>query len=204
VASEPTNTPPAEGAGTDGVGEVAGATPGLPHPLTAVRGGLARGANPPAHAAMADHAPVAQGRVAARKFVGRLAQLDPEAVYASVQAWRETMREDVGAWFAAEEAVARAVVASGRHDEQRPLLMYVAEAFAYGVWYGAGYGGRARLTLGESAPELRVRATEASGQYLATVAMLALLVRDHLEPAEFALLYRPFAALIPADDLARE
>jgi hypothetical protein len=153
---------------------------------------------------MAHVGPSAVGRNAARRFVGRLAQLDPEAVYTSVQTWREAMREELGAWFAAEETVGRAVVASGRHEEQRPLLMHVAEAFAYGVWYGAGYGGRARLTLGEHAPELRVRATEASGQYLATLAMLALLVRDHLEPAEFEILYRPFAALIPADELVRE
>ncbi len=205
MAPEPPDTPPAEGADIDGAADVAGGAPERPHQLTALRGGAGRGGSPPAHAAdAADAAPWPAGRGAARKFVGRLAQLDPEAVYASVQTWREAMREDLGAWFAAEEAVARAVVASGRHDEQRPLLMHVAEAFAYGVWYGAGYGGRARLTLGESAPELRVRATEASGQYLATVAMLALLVRDHLEPEAFEVLYRPFAALIPVDELRRE
>jgi hypothetical protein len=160
---------------------------------------VGRGAGPSAHAATADGTPAVHGREAARRFVGRLAQLDPDAVSAGVRAWRESMREESGAWFAAEEAVAHAVVASGRHDEQRPLLMYVAESFAYRVWYG----GRARLTLGESAPEIRVGATEASGQYLATLAMLALLVRDHLEPATFEILYRPFAALIPVVEIVR-
>ncbi len=53
-------------------------------------------------------------------------------------------------------------------------------------------------------PELHVRATEASGQYLGTLAMLALLVRDHLEPATFARLYRPFAPHIPVAELGRE
>jgi len=156
---------------------------------------MGRGTDPPA-----DPGPAGQGRDAAGRFVGRLAQLDVGAVSASVQAWRESMREASGAWFAAEEAVAGALVASARQQEQRPLLMHVAEAFAHRVWYG----GRVRLTLGEAAPELQVRATEASGQYLATLAMLALLVRDHLDAPTFAVLYRPFAALIPVDALGRE
>jgi hypothetical protein len=54
------------------------------------------------------------------------------------------------------------------------------------------------------APETRVGASEASGHYLATVAMLALLARDHLEPAAFDLLYGPFAARIPPAELAPE
>jgi hypothetical protein len=120
-------------------------------------------------------------------------------VHDAVAAWRASMHDDAAAWFAAEEAVARAVVTSGRHHEQRPLLIPLAEAFAHGVWY-RGYP---EATLGD-APELRVHATEASGQYLGTLAMLALLVRDHVEPATFDLLYRPFARLIPAADLGRE
>jgi hypothetical protein len=153
-----------------------------------------------ADGAPADGAAAAHGAPAARRFVGRLALLGHESVHDVVAAWRASMRADATAWFAAEEAVARAVVTSGRHHEQRPLLIPLAEAFAYSVWYR----GRPRLTRGESAPELRVRATEASGQYLGTLAMLALLVRDHLEPATFELLYRPFARLIPAAGLGRE
>jgi hypothetical protein len=88
------------------------------------------------------------------------------------------------------------VVAAGRRGEPRRLLIDVAGAFACGVWCGAG---RAR-----PAPRTRVQATEASGQYLATLAILALLVRDHLEPTVFELLYAPVASLIPPTDLARE
>ncbi len=218
---EPPGGPTAEGRAADGVvgAADADAAPGRPlalvPPLVVGRGGLgprrtsrsdarghprsdlrgdARDDLPPAAA------PAAAGRVAASKFVGRVAQLDPGAVRAMVGTWRETMRAESAAWFAAEEAVAHALVASGRHHEQGPLLMYIAEAFAYHVWYG----GRAHLTLGAPAPEQRVRATEASGQYLGTLAMLALLVRDHLEPATFEVLYRPFAMLAPDAELARE
>ncbi len=142
----------------------------------------------------------AYGSPAALRFVGRLAQLELAAVRAAVGAWRETMRDESAAWFAAEEAVARAVVASGRHHEQRPLLIHLADAFANHVWYRA----RRHLPPGAPAPELRVRATEASGQYLGTLAMLALLVRDRLEPATFARLYRPFAPHVPVAELGRE
>ena len=152
---------------------------------------------------LVDGAPVASGPGAARRFVGRVAQLDHGAVHDAVAAWRASMRDDAAAWFAAEEAVARAVVTSGRHHEQRVLLVPLAEAFAYGVWYD-GPRGRLQRTPGEAAPELRVHATEASGQYAATLAMLALLVRDYLAPATFALLYGPFAPHIPVAELGRE
>jgi hypothetical protein len=139
------------------------------------------------------------GLGAALKFVGRVSQLDLDAVAGALASWRQTMRTDAGGWFAAEEAVARAVVSSGRHADQKPLLMHMADAFAHLVWYG----GRARREHAPP-PELHVRGSEASGQYLATLTMLALLVRDHLEPATFTLLYQPFAPHIPLDELAPE
>jgi hypothetical protein len=150
--------------------------------------------------ASTDAASQTRGQDAALKFVGRVAQLDLDAVRTAVEAWRGLMREESGAWFTAEEVVARAVVVSGRRDVQKELLLHVAEAFAYGVWYG---GGRRAASTPET-PETRVQATEASGQYLATLAMLALLVRDHLAPAAFETLYRPFAPLIRLDELGPE
>ena len=143
------------------------------------------------------------GPSAARKFVGRLAQLDVAAARTAVADWHQTMRAEPEAWFAAEEALGQAVVTSGRRAAQEPLLMDVAQAFARAVWYGAEARG-AHAPVPVPAPELRVRASEAAGQYLATVAMLAVLVRDHLDPATFALLYRPFALLIPPAALAPE
>jgi hypothetical protein len=153
----------------------------------------------PADPAATDPPPVAYGVGAALGFVERLARVDHAAVRDAVAAWRESMRHDAEAWFAAEEAVARAVVASGRQHQQRPLLIHVADVFAHQVWDGGG----PPLAPDGAAPELRVQATEASGQYLGMLAMLALLVGDHLEPATFALLYRPFAALVPPADLGR-
>ena len=139
------------------------------------------------------------GLGAALKFVGRVSQLDIDAVAGALAAWRQSMRADASGWFAAEEAVARAVVSSGRHADQKPLLMHMADAFAHLVWYG----GRAAREHAPP-PELRVQGSEASGQYLTTLAMLALLVRDQLEPATFALLYEPFAPYVPLDELAPE
>jgi hypothetical protein len=157
----------------------------------------ARGLESRAHAATDEAGAVASdGPAMARKFVGRVAQLHLEGVRAAVETWRDLMRDEAGAWFAAEEVVARAVVVSGRRGVQKELLLHVAEAFAHAVWYG----GRADA----APPETRVRATEASGQYLATLAMLALLVRDRLDAGTFDVVYRPFAALVPLSDLGRE
>ena len=75
--------------------------------------------------------------------------------------------------------------------------MQVADAFAHDVWYGAE--GRQA-----SAPESPAQATEARGRYVATLAMLALLMRDHLEPATLEMRYHPFAAAVPVEELARE
>jgi hypothetical protein len=140
---------------------------------------------------------VIAGRGAAARFVGRVAQLDHEAVRDAVAAWRQNMRSAYDTWFAAEDAVAQAIVRSGRHIEQRPLLIHMADAFSQRVWVG-----RPRVESG--AAERVVHATEASGQYLATLAMLAILVRDHLDVATFEQVYQPFAALIPITELAPE
>ena len=137
------------------------------------------------------------GRGAAARFVGRVAQLDHAAVQHAVSTWRDRMRVGYDSWFAAEDAVAQAIVRSGRQVEQRPLLIHVADAFSQRVWTG-GHRDDA------GAPERLVRATEASGQYLATLAMLAVLARDHLDAATFDQVYQPFAALIPIHELAPE
>jgi hypothetical protein len=134
----------------------------------------------------------------ARRFVGRVALLDLGAVRAIADSWHRSMREGSDAWFAAEEAVGQAVIMSGRHGQQRPLLMAVADVFANSVWYGPA------ARSGGAPPERRVGATEATGQYLTTLAMLALLVRDHLEPPTFELLYQPFAVPIPPAELTAE
>lgn len=138
---------------------------------------------------------------AASKFIGRLAQLDIAQVRSAIGAWRSIMRGEYVAWFAAERSAARAISASGRSAEQDILLDHVAECFRRAIWYSRRRSGEAH----EREPaEETVQATEASGQYVATVAMLALLVRDRLAAAEFGLLYRPFVELIPPEELDRE
>ena len=128
---------------------------------------------------------------AAAGFVARLAELDVAAVRAFVHEWHRVVSADADNWFAAEAALGAAVVRSGRRVEQLVLLRAIAETFTNLVWYR-----RSAAT-----PELAVGATEPSGQYAATLAMLALLVRDHLDEREFALVYAPFARLIPAEEL---
>lgn len=135
------------------------------------------------------------GVQAASKFVGRVSQLDAAAIRAAVQAWRDVMRSESEGWFAAERAAGNAVLAAGRSAEQQVLLGHLSDAVLRTVWYRGGVG---------QTPEARVGATEASGQYIASIAMLALLVRAHLEAGDFELLYRPFADVVPVEELGRE
>lgn len=144
-------------------------------------------------------APRAAGVQAASKFIGRVSQLDGHAIRSVVQAWHQLMRDESNAWFAAEQATAQAVPAAGRTAEQEVLLGHLADSVLRGVWYR---NARPHQTL--ATPETRVGATEASAQYVSSVAMLALLVRDYITPADFAVLYRPFARLIPDEDLGPE
>jgi hypothetical protein len=142
--------------------------------------------------------PSPDGPQVASTFVGRVSQLSVEAVRAAVQAWHDVMRVESDAWFAAEQAAGQAVLAAARSGVQEVLLDRIAECVLRGVWY------RDANMQPQGTPENRVGATEASGQYVATVAMLALLVRDRLAPSAFALLYRPFATVIPVEELQLE
>jgi hypothetical protein len=132
------------------------------------------------------------GPVSAAKFLGRLAQLDLDALGQAIHAWRDVVVDSGENWFAAEASVARAIRDGGRHDEQETLLRHITDLFRRARWFTP------------SAPGARIRATEASGQYVTTTAMLALLVADQILAPEFELLYRPFANLIPVRELGRE
>ena len=136
------------------------------------------------------------GVAAANAFVARVAELDHDGVRTFIRGWHRVVGADAEAWFDAEAAVAAAVVRSGRQADQRPLLVRIADVFTNAVWYRLA---RARVT-----PEAHIGATEASGQYSATLAMLALLARDHLAEHHFALVYLPFASLIPAEELGAD
>jgi hypothetical protein len=138
----------------------------------------------------------AGGVDAAADFIGRLAGLTLAEVRRFIGEWHHAVATDADRWFAAEAAVAEAVSRSRRHAEQRVLLRLIADTVTNALWYRHA----------QTAPglERRVRATEASGQYAATLAMLALLVRDHLDEGDFAAVYAPFTELIPLEDVAPE
>lgn len=124
-----------------------------------------------------------------RKFLGRLAQLDVDRIDMAVQQWRQLVTPR---WFAAEEALAHAMQTSGRFEEEEMWLQQMALLFRRQPWFT------------RASPGASIGASEASAQYVATTAMLALLTRDHLPIEDFDLLYSPFATLIPLDELEPE
>ena len=136
--------------------------------------------------------------LAATKFVGRVSLIDADTLRTVVATWHDVMRTESETWFAAERATAEAIVAAERTGEQGELISELSDHFLRRVWYRAAPGHAPRT------PERRVGATEASGQYVATLAMLALLVRDHIAAREFDVLYSPFVQIIRAEELARE
>lgn len=133
---------------------------------------------------------------AAAGFIVRVAELELGDVRGYIGDWHAAVARDAEAWFEAEAAVAEAVVQSRRQGEQRVLLRQIAETITNAVWYR-----RARQSI---TPEHRVGATEASAQYTATLAMLALLARDHLAPRHFSTVYAPFARRIPVAELVED
>jgi hypothetical protein len=129
----------------------------------------------------------ASGLVAS--FLRRLAQLSLSELGAAIHTWRAAVAEAPHAWFEAEEAVASAISAHHRHEAQELFLERIADVFRRAPWFDA------------DAPGALIRAAEPGGQYVATLAMLALLVSDRLTPERLCLLYRPFARSIPIAEL---
>jgi hypothetical protein len=135
-------------------------------------------------------------RVRAREhalaLIDRVARLDRRAACAVVVAWRDVMRTESGAWLGAEMEIERAMKGVIRPGERQSLLRSLADALASAPWYPA-------LALRTE----EALAPESSIEYLATLAVLALLVRDDLEPAAFEVLSRPFASHLPPESPTR-
>ena len=130
---------------------------------------------------------------AAARLLGRVAALDANSLRAMVEGWHRLMNAAGEDWLAAEHAVALAVTAAGRDAEQAWLVEQLGVVFPRAPWLaGAPLG----------AP--RVDATAASAEYVTTVAVRAVLVRDWLPAEDFGLLYAPLAPVMPAEALARE
>jgi hypothetical protein len=126
----------------------------------------------------------------ARAFVDRLGQLDVAELEVVGRTWRTIVAEDPPAWFAAEGSVGLAVQATGRQLMQESLLEELSDVVRRRGWW--------RLDRIESAEGQAL--TEAGVQYAATLAVIALLVRDVVPAREFELIYSPFVPVIPVPE----
>jgi hypothetical protein len=137
---------------------------------------------------------VAAGRQAgevAMAFVRRLRRLDVGHLEAVGRAWRTIVANDPPGWFAAESAIGRAVRSTDRQQAQEAVLVELTEVVRRRGWWRLDH-----LTSPDGQG-----LTEAGVQYAATLAAIALLVRDVAPAQDVELIYGPFAALIPAAEL---
>lgn len=125
----------------------------------------------------------------ASRFIDRFAELSAQETGQTIAAWRRAVSTDAEEWFAAEAALGQTVRQAGRQYEQEVLLERLVDALRRNGW------------LRQPQPGTQGRASEASLQYVATIGLLAILVRDRLTPPLFQTLYRPFAELIPPEQL---
>jgi hypothetical protein len=116
-------------------------------------------------------------------FLRALAALSFADLGRAVARWRAIAGGD--AWHRAEDAVARAIADTRRHDEQRRVLEPLYSVFRRATWFSA------------CEPGTLIPGSDASAQYVATIAVFTLLVRDRLDPEAFQLLYEPFAEVVP-------
>ena len=186
---EPAVSGEASGSGTTVGGAPAARLPGA-RSWRAARRAVPVGAPQPAKRAGSPHAGEAygpNGPLIAR-FLERLRGLEFSALLAAVERWRAVFSED---WHEADRAAAAAIDAAGRHRERDAVLEAKFETFRRADWYrGAAIG-------------VAGRPMKATSQYVATAALMALLVREYLAREHFETLYRPFAEAIPVPELER-
>ena len=123
---------------------------------------------------------------AVERFLAGLRALSFPDLGRAVGAWRSKIDD---AWHDAEDAVSRAIADTERHDERQRALEALYEVFRDAPWFS------------RREPGSRVPGSDASAQYVATAAMLALLVRDRLEPSQVGVLLAPFEGLIEGDEV---
>ena len=118
--------------------------------------------------------------------------LDFGALGVVVAAWRELMNVAGDDWLAAEHAMNDAIVASGRVAEHDALIEQLGSSF------------RRPTGIAPAAAVGPAAARAASAEYVTSVALGAVLVRDRLSREQFASLYAAVAAVIPVESLVRE
>jgi hypothetical protein len=120
--------------------------------------------------------------LAVRKFLEALVRLTIEQWGAVIEAWRTTVTD---AWHDAGSAVDAAVTESDRRRAREELLSELGDITR-----------RVRWDRGETQSN-STQAIESTAHYVASLAALALLVRDRIPRPEFDVLYLPFTAVIP-------
>ena len=122
------------------------------------------------------------------RFLGKLRGLSLEQLGEVIRAWRGALAES-GVWHRAEDAVSIAITRTGRHRGQSAVIERLFNLFRDAPWFK------------DHQPGSLIAGSDAAAQYVATIASLALLVRDALSTADFEMLYLPFQGLIPAEGL---
>ena len=119
-------------------------------------------------------------------FLRRLEALEFDELGVAIRIWREELSDG---WHEADQAVATAIRDTNRHHQQEMVLEALYDVFRRAPWFSA------------EQPGARIAASDATAQYVATTALMALLVRDRLAPEHLEVLYRPFSSLIPLAEL---
>ena len=117
-----------------------------------------------------------------RRFLEAIQRLTIEQWREVIEAWRTTVTD---AWHDAGSAVAAAVTESNRRQAREELLSELGDITR-----------RMRWDAGEAASTW-TQPIESTAHYVASLAGLALLVRDRITRGEFDALYLPFTGVIP-------
>jgi hypothetical protein len=120
--------------------------------------------------------------LAVRRFLEAIQALTIEQWREVIAAWRTTVTD---AWHDADSAVAAAVTESDRRQAREELLSELEDLTRRIRWNRGD-------TTGDAA-----QATERTAQYVASLAALALLVRDRITRRDFDALYSPFMGAVP-------
>ncbi|HJR67778.1 MAG TPA: hypothetical protein VJ802_15200 [Gemmatimonadaceae bacterium] len=131
---------------------------------------------------MSDESPFGPRTLAVRRFLEAIQRLTIAQWREVIEAWRTTVTD---AWHDAGSAVAAAVTESDRRQAREELLSELGDITRRMRWDGGEAAGNS------------TQAIESTAHYVASLAALALLVRDRLTRHEFDALYGPFVSVIP-------
>jgi hypothetical protein len=120
-------------------------------------------------------------------FLARLAELSFEDLGGAVDSWRGLVTGPD--WHEAEDHLSVAISETRRFHERERVLEHIYQVFRRSPWFT------------ERKPDSHIPGSDASAQYVTTVALFALLVCDRLSAHDFDVLYSPFAGCIPPSQL---